>query len=1104
MRFRFRFNSIAGKHIVTLVSTVTQNKKKYSKREIKQAALARRYQINLGPCTSTELIKLITRGKLDNNRIVAQDVIRAYDIWGPALANLKGKTTSHKTELQEEISILDKQLKTDQIMFVDLMFVNSVAYLISVFKPLDYVSVTKLSKKNISSLLDTVLSQMNSIKRHGLKVTMCRVDGESAISTEWFQSKISAEGTILDTTGAGEAVSVVERKIRQVKERFRGIACTLPYKLTEFLESWLVKYLLSRIVLVPTSNSSEYISPREKLWGRRINVNKELRHGFGDYVQVHSNEINNSMHERTAGAIALMPSGNLEGSWFYYLLQNGKVVKRNKATAMPITDEIIAYLDNKAANRKGKIHTVDKPIFERGNHHEILEDDINELDINEGGNDQPNAFNEPDINNLLNHNDVPVLEEEYPEEYNQDDDDINNNDIENIQNIYDYDNINEVNNNDEVNIDMNDNIQQHDIEINNHVQNIDDIDDPDGLNIRGDNQVLLDDIFGIDDDEDEVIAHELDVAKQPKKYSPTAVELYNVDNPRKSGRNHQLGKWNVRTVGVTTHKDIDYGLTKRSFSLNMTISQGIQKLGYTAIQSIVKEMIQMNDMQVLEGIKTEDLSKQQLGRIITSSMFLKEKFTADGVFDKLKARLVAGGHLQDRDIYDKGSSPTVSTSSVFLIAAIAASRNSAVACIDFPGAFLNSVMPETGDHTVFMRLNKFLTSVLVQIDPTYSTYVQPNGTCVVRLKRALYGCVESAAMWYNKLSNDLTSLGYKKNRLDICVFNRIENDNSKTTLILHVDDMKISCKTELLITQVIKEIEAILYPGLTKQRGRIINYLGMSFDYSEKNKVIITMANFVSEILAEWTNVTGTAETPAAPYLFRVRTQDESPLLNDVEREKFHRVVAQFQYLVKRVRPDMLVTASYLSKRVQHPQRDDMLKLNRLIQYLRGTKEKGIILEGINDFNVVSYVDASYGVHPDMKGHSGCVIGIGKGPIFAKSNTQKLNTKSSTECELVALSDSATQIIWTRNFLEEQGIIMKPAKIYQDNMSTIALVKNGKSNSDRTRHIAIRFFFIADRVASNELCIEYMPTEEMLADILTKPLQGTLFKKLRDKLLNWY
>ena len=65
---------------------------------------------------------------------------------------------------------------------------------------------------------------------------------------------------------------------------------------------------------------------------------------------------------------------------------------------------------------------------------------------------------------------------------------------------------------------------------------------------------------------------------------------------------------------------------------------------------------------------------------------------------------------------------------------------------------------------------------------------------------------------------------------------------------------------------------------------------------------------------------------------------------------------------------------------------------------------------------------------------------------------------------------------------------MGSATVYQDNMSTIALVKNGKSNSDRTRHIAIRFFFVADRVASKEIKIDYMPTREILADILTKPL----------------
>ena len=97
------------------------------------------------------------------------------------------------------------------------------------------------------------------------------------------------------------------------------------------------------------------------------------------------------------------------------------------------------------------------------------------------------------------------------------------------------------------------------------------------------------------------------------------------------------------------------------------------------------------------------------------------------------------------------------------------------------------------------------------------------------------------------------------------------------------------------------------------------------------------------------------------------------------------------------------MTVSFLSKRVLNPQKDDQLKLNREVMYLRKKKDKGIILEGDNKMSVYSYVDASHGVHSDMKSHGGCMIGIGKGPIFAKIYTQKLNTKSSTESELVLL-----------------------------------------------------------------------------------------------------
>ena len=110
------------------------------------------------------------------------------------------------------------------------------------------------------------------------------------------------------------------------------------------------------------------------------------------------------------------------------------------------------------------------------------------------------------------------------------------------------------------------------------------------------------------------------------------------------------------------------------------------------------------------------------------------------------------------------------------------------------------------------------------------------------------------------------------------------------------------------------------------------------------------------------------------------------------------------------------------------------------------------------------------------------------------SKKQKLNTKSSTKAELVAVDDMMSQIIWTRNFLIEQGFELNGNVVYQDNQSAILLKKNGTaSSSKQTRHINIRFFFVKDRVQSGELSIEYCPTDEMVADFFTKPLQGEKF-----------
>ena len=375
-------NTMVSKPKLMLVTTVNDKMKKYTVRQVKQAELAREYQRKLGYVSPGQLVKLIGQGKLVNSNITAQDVVRSLDIWGPDLGSLKGKTPSHQAQVEEEQPLLDNIQDLNQIMYIDIMFVNGNPFLIAVVKPLEYVMVNKLNNRANLTLWTSLESDIRHVTKYGFRLDLVRVDGEGAINSVWFETKLASIGTALDTTGAGEAVTVVERKIRQIKERVRAVINTLPFKLTEKLEGWLVRYAVNRIVLVPTRNTVDYVSPREKLYGRKINVDKELKHGFGDYVQVHSDNIDNSNKARTSGAIALMSAGNLEGSWYYMLLNNEQIVKRTKATSLPMPDEVISYINGLSEKRNiNKSNNASQPIFEQ-NKRVIVDDGLDYDDEN--------------------------------------------------------------------------------------------------------------------------------------------------------------------------------------------------------------------------------------------------------------------------------------------------------------------------------------------------------------------------------------------------------------------------------------------------------------------------------------------------------------------------------------------------------------------------------------------------------------------------------------------------------------------------------------------------------------------------------------------------
>ena len=130
-------------------------------------------------------------------------------------------------------------------------------------------------------------------------------------------------------------------------------------------------------------------------------------------------------------------------------------------------------------------------------------------------------------------------------------------------------------------------------------------------------------------------------------------------------------------------------------------------------------------------------------------MFVTEKHDADGNFEKIKSRLVAMGNEQDREaIMTETSSPTVASTAVYNIAAMAAVERGHVITLDVTGAFLNAYVPE--GVKIRVRLGRIDAELLCQMKPEYRKFLTPGGELIVELERALYGCIQSARLWFDE------------------------------------------------------------------------------------------------------------------------------------------------------------------------------------------------------------------------------------------------------------------------------------------------------------------------------------------------------------------
>jgi hypothetical protein len=291
-------------------------------------------------------------------------------------------------------------------------------------------------------------------------------------------------------------------------------------------------------------------------------------------------------------------------------------------------------------------------------------------------------------------------------------------------------------------------------------------------------------------------------------------------------------------------------------------------------------------------------------------------------------------------------------------------------------------------------------------------------------------------------------------------------------VVWHVNDLKTSHVDPKVVTAILnlldakhgQEIVGGKRAPLTINRGKIHDCLGMTLDHSKPGYVKLDMRACVKKMLDEMPeDMDGTATSPAADYLFKIVEGIEN--LDEMASEFFHATVAKLLFLCKRGRPDTQTAIAFLCTRVQQPTKHDYNKLARVIKHLRNTSALVLRLSADN-LNVIKWwVDASYAVHHDMRSHTGGTMSMGTGAACSSSTRQKLNTKSSTEAELVGLDDALPQALWTNYSMEAQGCGVSTV-LNQDNQSTIKLSENGKASSGKgTRHINIRHFFITDGIA---------------------------------------
>ena len=313
-----------------------------SQSDVKRADGVRALQKIIGHPTARHLSYLLDHHLIPNSPFTSHDVRRAEQIYGPDLGNLKGKTTRRNPPRVDHIiqqcppTIIAQY--GNVMISADIMHENGIPIFVTRSRHIHFGTVDVLPSLQADDIGKALRCVVNIYARGGFQVTTAMMDRAFA----GLHDVCNQLQVTLNTTSRDEHVGDVERYIWTIKERMWGISNTIPFKrLTRNMVMELAKAVVYWLNSVPSNMGvSPTMSPRTIITGQPLDYHKHCQYKFGEYVQTHE-EHDNSLLSRSIGAIALQPTGNQQGGYFFMSLHTGRIINRLHATKLPMPAEVI-------------------------------------------------------------------------------------------------------------------------------------------------------------------------------------------------------------------------------------------------------------------------------------------------------------------------------------------------------------------------------------------------------------------------------------------------------------------------------------------------------------------------------------------------------------------------------------------------------------------------------------------------------------------------------------------------------------------------------------------------------------------------------------------